>query len=143
MDELRAWAGTPAEPRPTHRTLDPEDVAAVARSGAMTLGGHTVTHPRLSAHRPARQREEIVRSKARAEELGGKPVRHFAYPFGGLRDYSGRTAALVAEAGYASACATWEGTATSATDPWQMPRVQVPDVDGEAFSELLATWFER
>jgi glycosyltransferase involved in cell wall biosynthesis/peptidoglycan/xylan/chitin deacetylase (PgdA/CDA1 family) len=138
LDELAAWAGAAGGVRASHRTLGPDGVAALAASPVMEVGGHTISHPRLSARRPDVQRQEIMRGRARVAELTGKPVRHFAYPFGGLDDYTPKTAKFVAQAGYASACATWEGTVHSACDPWQLPRVPVPDVGGEAF----AAWLE-
>jgi peptidoglycan/xylan/chitin deacetylase (PgdA/CDA1 family) len=141
LDELRAWAGADNGIRPTHRTLEPDDVAALAHSGTFAIGAHTITHPRLSQRRVDAQAYEIAHGKALVEQWAGRPVRHFAYPFGGLRDYTGRTARLVAGAGFASACATWKGLATAATDPFQLPRQHVPDVGGEAFAELLDGFF--
>jgi glycosyltransferase involved in cell wall biosynthesis len=143
LDELLAWAGAADAPRASHRMLEAEDVAALASGGAVEIGAHTISHPRLATQRRARQEDEIVRGKRLVEELSGRPARHFAYPFGGLDDYGGATAALVAEAGFAGACATWEGTAHRACDPFQLPRVQVPDLDGAAFEAWLAACFER
>jgi glycosyltransferase involved in cell wall biosynthesis/peptidoglycan/xylan/chitin deacetylase (PgdA/CDA1 family) len=138
LDQLAAWAGAKGGVRESHRTLDPDGVAALATSDAFEVGGHTISHPRLSARRADAQREEIARGRALVAELTGAPARHFAYPYGGLDDYTPASARLVAQAGYASACATWEGTVHAACDPWQLPRVQVPDVGGEAFAAWLA-----
>jgi glycosyltransferase involved in cell wall biosynthesis/peptidoglycan/xylan/chitin deacetylase (PgdA/CDA1 family) len=138
LDELAAWACTASGVRASHRTLDGDAVAGLAASGAVEVGGHTISHPRLSARRADAQADEIARGRALVAELTGAPVRHFAYPFGGLDDYSLTTARLVAAAGYASACATWEGTVHGASDPWQLPRVQAPDASGETF----AAWLE-
>ncbi|MCW3050018.1 MAG: polysaccharide deacetylase [Solirubrobacterales bacterium] len=143
LDELLAWAGDPGTMRETHRLLDAEEVATLARSHAAEVGGHSITHPRLSSQRPMLQEVEIAHGKAILEEVTGRPLRHFAYPFGGLRDYTGATARMVADAGYASASATWEGLAHAASDPFQLPRVQVGDVAGETFAAHLARWFER
>lgn len=143
LDELLAWASDPRAMRGSHRLLDALDVAELAGGGVVEVGAHTIAHPRLSACRPGHQEREVVDGKVAVERLSGRPARHFAYPFGGLGDYTGTTARLVAEAGYDAACATWEGTAHRACDPFQLPRVQVPDVGGEAFEELLGTWFDR
>ena len=71
------------------------------------IGAHTLTHPALANLDPARARTEIFDSKKRLEDRFGVPVRHFCYPYG---SYNTQVRDLVAEAGYATACA-------AATDP--------------------------
>jgi len=143
LDALRASAGDPGGVRESHRTLEPDDVAALARSDVFEVGAHTIAHPRLAALAPDRQAHEIAEGARRVEELTGRPARLFAYPFGGLDDYAETTVRLVADAGFDGACATWEGTVHAASDPWQLPRVQVDDIGGEAFAQQLGAWFER
>ncbi|MDX6634553.1 MAG: hypothetical protein QOF06_756 [Solirubrobacterales bacterium] len=142
MSQLRAWAQDPGGIRETHRTLSAEDVAAVAASGLVEVGGHTVTHPRLAARPWDEQRREVLVGRDLVEELTGQAPRSFAYPYGGLDDFTAATAQLVADAGFESACATWEGTVHGASDRRRLPRLQVPDLDGEAFEEWLAAKFE-
>jgi glycosyltransferase involved in cell wall biosynthesis/peptidoglycan/xylan/chitin deacetylase (PgdA/CDA1 family) len=143
LDELLAWAVHPRGIRPSHRLLGPQEIRTLADNALAEVGGHTVSHPRLSAQRPDDQRGEIAEGRAALQELVGRPVRHFAYPFGGLRDYTGATARIVQDAGWSSACATWTGLAHAASDPFQLPRIQVDDVGGEEFAAQLAGWFAR
>jgi peptidoglycan/xylan/chitin deacetylase (PgdA/CDA1 family) len=142
MDQLRGWSGDPGGVRETHRTLRLEDIAKLAQGETFELGGHTITHPRLSARGWEEQRDEIAAGKTQLEELIGRPVRSFAYPYGGLDDFTAATVDLVAESGFTSACATWEGVVNAASDPWRVPRFQVPDVDGDAFGEWLEAKFD-
>jgi glycosyltransferase involved in cell wall biosynthesis/peptidoglycan/xylan/chitin deacetylase (PgdA/CDA1 family) len=141
MSQLRAWAQDPGGIRESHRTLTAEGVAALAASGLVEVGGHTVTHPRLAARPWDEQRREILVGRDLVEELTGRPPRNFAYPYGGLDDFTAATARLVADAGFESACATWEGSVHGASDRWRLPRLQVPDLDGAAFEEWLAASF--
>lgn len=70
------------------------------------IGAHTMTHPRLSQLPLDRARAEIVDSRRRLEDLFGRPVRHFCYPYG---DFNPAVRDLVAEAGYESACTIQPG----------------------------------
>jgi glycosyltransferase involved in cell wall biosynthesis/peptidoglycan/xylan/chitin deacetylase (PgdA/CDA1 family) len=142
MSQLRAWAQDPGGIRESHRTLTAEDVSRVAMSGLVDVGAHTVSHPRLASRPWEEQHREILVSRDLVEELSGRPPRSFAYPYGGLDDFTAATVRLVADAGFESACATWEGGVHAASDPWRLPRLQVPDLDGEAFEEWLAAGFE-
>jgi peptidoglycan/xylan/chitin deacetylase (PgdA/CDA1 family) len=86
------------------------------------IGSHTRTHPYLARILPAQAGEEISGSKKKLEDLFGRPVRHFCYPYG---DYSRVVADLAREAGYATACTTKAGLNTPSTDPYQLLRFTV------------------
>jgi peptidoglycan/xylan/chitin deacetylase (PgdA/CDA1 family) len=106
------------------------------------IGAHTVTHPSLSALPIASQREEIWQSKTGLEEILDRPVTSFAYPYGKRSDYSAETVALVREAEFVCACSNFAGLVSQSTDRFQLPRVHVPDCDGEEFVKQLSGWFD-
>ena len=84
------------------------------------IGAHTLTHPHLTQLSPAAAREEITASKKKLEDLLGRPVRHFCYPYGETND---TVTALVAEAGYTTATTTRWGANTTATPPFALHRL--------------------
>src|SRR5215213_10362173 len=106
LRELREWACAEPAGRPRHRPLSLKKAVALTKGGLVEAGAHTVTHPALSALPAASQRDEILGSKARLEELLGQHVSSFAYPHG---DLSAETAGIVREAGFAHACTTRPG----------------------------------
>ncbi len=60
-----------------------EDVKTLATDPLFEIGGHTMHHSDLGAKMSFEElRTEITEDKHRLEEVGGKPVRFFAYPFG-------------------------------------------------------------
>jgi peptidoglycan/xylan/chitin deacetylase (PgdA/CDA1 family) len=77
-----------------------EQLTACAASGLVTIGAHTVSHPRLTALDDKKLTEEIRRSKTVLEDLTGRPVDLFAYPFG---DADVRVSKAVGEAGFRAA----------------------------------------
>ncbi len=135
---LLAWAGASAAARPTHRAMTPEEIIELAQGGLIEVGCHTVTHPQLSALGAAAQRDEITRSKAELETILGRLVKSFAYPYGRECDYTRETVALVRGAGFDCACSTSAAPVMRGADPFQLPRVQVQDMNGEAFARLLS-----
>jgi peptidoglycan/xylan/chitin deacetylase (PgdA/CDA1 family) len=141
LDALREWAGVEPLCRPTHRVLDRSEALALAEGGPIELGAHTVTHPSLSALPVAAQREEIRKSKTYLEEESGSPVTSFSYPFGKRCDYTSETIALVQEAGFTCACSSFPGAVERTVDPFQLPRVQAPDIDGRSFGKWLRTLY--
>jgi peptidoglycan/xylan/chitin deacetylase (PgdA/CDA1 family) len=72
----------------TLRALDP---------GRVKLGAHSRTHPHLAKIPEQQARDEIAGSRADLEELLGRPVDLFAFPYG---DYSERVSQICREAGY-------------------------------------------
>jgi peptidoglycan/xylan/chitin deacetylase (PgdA/CDA1 family) len=84
------------------------------------IGSHTLTHPRLTQLSMAQAREEITASRKKLQDRFGVPVEHFCYPYG---DWNDPVLALVAEAGYTTACTTDFGVNTSATPPLALKRI--------------------
>jgi peptidoglycan/xylan/chitin deacetylase (PgdA/CDA1 family) len=142
LDDLLAWAGTEPTVRPTHCSLSLEEVLALAQGELIEVGAHTVTHPALSALPALSQRDEILESKARLEEVLGSPVTSFAYPYGKQRDYTAETVSIIREAGFACACSNFTGVVGRSTDQFQLPRVHVQDWNGEEFAGRLSKWFD-
>ncbi|MFP5264115.1 MAG: polysaccharide deacetylase family protein [Blastocatellia bacterium] len=139
-DELISWSGGDAKARPTHRALTRDELVVLARGGLVEIGCHTVTHPPLSALPPESQEQEIRQSKASLEEVLGHSITSFAYPYGGPCDYTERTTSLVRDAGFSCACSTAAIAVTRRADPFQLPRVQVADCDGDDFAAKLKAW---
>jgi peptidoglycan/xylan/chitin deacetylase (PgdA/CDA1 family) len=137
LDTLLEWAGVEPLCRPTHRVLDRSEAIALAQGGQIDVGAHTVTHPSLSTLSVAAQREEIRKSKIYLEEELCSPVTSFSYPYGKASDYTSETITLVQEAGFTCACSNYPGAVQRTVDPFQLPRVQVPDVDGWSFKGWL------
>jgi peptidoglycan/xylan/chitin deacetylase (PgdA/CDA1 family) len=141
LEELRGWAGVEPAGRPSDCPLSPEEVIALAKGGLVEVGAHTVTHPALSTLPPASQRDEILGSKAHLEEVLGRPVTSFAYPYGQPSHYTDETVSLVREAGFACACSVMADAVVRSTDLFQLPRVYVDDCTGDEFARQLTRWF--
>lgn len=62
--------------------LSAEQIKTLSDSGLCTIGNHTVSHPNLTALTPDEQKRQIVDARQKLEALTGKPVRHFAFPYG-------------------------------------------------------------
>ena len=137
LDEILNWASIKPAVRSTHRPLTLEEVFDLSQGGLIEVGSHTVTHPFLSLHTLASQRNEIKKSKATLEHILGRPVTSFAYPHG---DYTEEAIALVRQAGFACACSTTADVVWWHTDRFQLPRVQVEDWNGEEFANRLHGW---
>jgi peptidoglycan/xylan/chitin deacetylase (PgdA/CDA1 family) len=95
-------------------------------SGGIEVGSHTVGHPRLTGLAPQEVRMELRSSKSQLEDVLGRPVEHFAYPFG---NYNDAVRDAVADAGYSSACSTRWGKRHTASDLFALRRVEVQGRD--------------
>jgi peptidoglycan/xylan/chitin deacetylase (PgdA/CDA1 family) len=102
-----------------------------------TLGGHTVSHPRLSGLPEHSQRQEVVEDKQKLEQEIQKPVTLFAYPFGNKTDYTKTTEKIVKDAGYINAFTTEPSFAVPGE--FEMPRMCIEDGLSE---RALIRWIE-
>ncbi|MES2537639.1 MAG: polysaccharide deacetylase family protein [Pseudomonadota bacterium] len=123
--------------------LTPQMIVNLAQSN-VEIGGHTISHPILSALDDDNAREEIFGNKQHLENIIGKPLRFFAYPNGKLgRDFNERHIQMVKEAGYIAAFTTAKGAATHHNDPFQLPRSRPWDPTPFRFGIRLLSWFSQ
>lgn len=88
-------------------------------SDLCTIGAHTMSHAHL-IHLPfEKQREEILNSKLWLEDAIGKPVKHFAYPYG---EYNSDTLKIMGDLGFDDAVAGWGGSVRKGCDRYRVPR---------------------
>lgn len=127
-----------------HDAADPGDFAMteeelqkMAVHSLVEVGAHTLTHPKLSALPPERQFEEIEGSKKHLEALLGTKIDSFSYPFGAARHFTETTERLVVASGFQRACTTESVVFHRRHSAFRIPRLYVPDIDGERFSRWL------
>lgn len=99
-----------------------EQLRALSESGLVEIGGHTLTHPKLNALSKEQQANEIFNNKKVLENLIGKPLTSFAYPFGLFNQDSKD---LAKEAGYSFSVATNSGPLTIHSDWFQIRRIAI------------------
>ena len=133
------WQVSSAPP-PDAATLSPADLRQLAASDAVTIGAHTVDHVRLRNRPAGEQRDTMLDSKRILEQSTGRPVSHFAYPFGRRDDFDDRSVDAARSAAFDTACTTIPGTARSSTDPHRLPRRLVMDWGQPRFRVQLQRW---
>ncbi len=102
--------------------LSSEDVKRIAAEGA-TVGGHTLNHCNLSDLRDGVQlRREILEDKLRLENITGKKVNYFAYPFGAYRNSEINLIEVLRESGYKAAVTTASGFNRVGSNPYLLHR---------------------
>lgn len=140
LTDLASWSGVESRTASTDRSLTVTEVQALASDGLVEIGAHTLTHPQLSALSDEDQQAEIRRSRVVLQEMTGREVVSFAYPYGGRSDYTAATVRLVRDGGFSGACATVPGVVRRVTSPFEIPRLHVEDCDGDGLARRLAHW---
>lgn len=114
---------TPAVTRP----LTWGQVREMSASGLIELGGHTHTHPILARCSWENQRWEIGMCRDRITTELGRAPRLFAYPNGGMGDFTADTQLLLAESGFTSAWTMITARASQDSASFEMPRYGSPE----------------
>ncbi len=111
------------------------DLAALAEDDRFEIGGHTLTHPPLTALSPASRRREILKGKLACERVIARPLQGFAYPHGA---WDADCVASVKECGFTWACSTESRSLSRHRfDRYALPRFWVCDWDGNTFERAL------
>jgi peptidoglycan/xylan/chitin deacetylase (PgdA/CDA1 family) len=116
MGKNSSWLGPEFAERPP--LMSAATVRQLAHEG-VEFGSHACTHTRLSQLEEAQMRREIFDSKSQLEDVLGREVPDFCYPYG---DYNARTVELVQEAGYRTGLTCIKGPANTAYNPLEIPR---------------------
>ncbi len=140
LERLSDQIGHKPQFRQSHRQLSPGEISELSKCEFAEIGAHTVTHPRLSTQSLRDQKTEIECSKIFLEELAGAPVATFSYPYGGSNHYSLHTCEIVRQAGYRFACTTNPQAVTRLSKPYELPRLNIGDMDGDRFERLLESY---
>lgn len=106
-----------------------EMLAELRDDPLVEIGGHTVTHARISSLSPADARFELQHCRDRLIEQLGIPARHFAFPYGRSGDCGARDFAIARDAGYASTSTTRKGLVLQGQDPYSLPRCTINGSD--------------
>ncbi|MBI1291570.1 polysaccharide deacetylase family protein [bacterium] len=105
-------------------------------AAGMSIGCHSMTHPRLARLSEPEMRREIIDSKVRLEDALGIAVPTFCYPYG---NWNRRVVELVGEAGYRCAVSTIRGNRNAAGERFLLKRAMVqPGRVGIRFRYMLS-----
>ncbi len=99
------------------------------QAAGMTIGSHTLSHPYLNGLSLTQVKTEVIKSKKILEDHLGKPVVHFASPFGYTNP---DIMAIVKSAGYTTGRTTYKGVYQD--DPFRLKGILVD----ESFSDFTA-----
>ncbi|MCG3176227.1 MAG: hypothetical protein MOGMAGMI_01173 [Candidatus Omnitrophica bacterium] len=112
--------------------LGEQDLKILDQSG-IEIGSHTADHAFLpSLKNDAEIEDQLLRSKARLEEVLGHPVSLLSYPAGG---FNSRIAALAQLAGYEGAVTTNHGRPRG--NPYGLHRIKVSESGANLFNFWL------
>lgn len=104
--------------QPLPKLMNADQLKEIRASG-MTIGSHTMRHPRLAESSSEQQRRELADSRAALEDLLGAEVRHLCYPYGSFNLEAVHNAAA---SGYASATTCLRGPVEPCDHPLVLPR---------------------
>ena len=135
---LKAWAGSNRYPaRTTHRMMSREQILELSNKENISIGCHTVTHPSLGLLTEEQQRYEILQSKNTLEEIIGKKVDQFAYPFGGISDYNFSTISILESLNFKRAYTTTFKRKNRLDSAFEIPRVCISEMSMESFKNKI------
>ena len=119
-------------------TLSWEDIQQLSLDPLVSIGAHSVHHYPLIQLDEQALYEEIEQSKTKIEQQIGKPVKHFAYPFGKAVEASYREFEAVKAIGFQTATTTRMGNIFPQHAQFMecLPRISVNSASNEPVLRL-------
>lgn len=122
LSEIRQWAGIIHVPGSHASVMSLRDMSLLGTNPLFSIGAHTVHHAMLGQQGVEDQAFEVQESKKVIENLLGREVTGFAYPYG---NYNAVTKSLLRNAGFRYAVSTECRCVTDQDDLFELPRLQV------------------
>ncbi len=121
-----------------------DELRRLAASPLVTIGGHTTTHRPVASLSAEEARKDVAENRTYLQEVTGREIRHFAFPYGDAAACGPRDAGIVQDLGFATAASTHVGSLfpDHAAWPFMLPRYNLhPDreADWHALSQLMGT----
>jgi peptidoglycan/xylan/chitin deacetylase (PgdA/CDA1 family) len=139
LDHLRQWSGYDNSIS-KNSEMNEEEVLQLASSPLATIGGHTTSHPDLSLHDDHFQQKEITDNKIYLEDLTGREIDFFAYPYG---RFNSSTPVLVAKSGYQAAFTTSGWIVKNSDNPYLLNRLHVNNWTADELLQVLNNFFYK
>ncbi|MCE5336691.1 MAG: polysaccharide deacetylase family protein [Desulfobacteraceae bacterium] len=122
LRELRSNANV-REPFPLKQVMLTWDQVRVMRSGGMSFGSHTLSHPSLPYVPTGEAKAEISDSRTILEDQLDEEIIHFSYPNpGGYINFNENLKGLLRNAGYRTATTSRSGYVSPGDDPLELKR---------------------
>ena len=130
---LRKWAENQGTGTPVRPVINEEQLRKLDASPFIEIGAHTMKHPNLAVLPIEQQRQEITDSKHLLEQILGKQINLFAYPYGNAESFSIDTQQIVLENDFYAGIANIQGDLGTEVDRLAVSRRLVRDWDLQTF----------
>ena len=97
LGERPMWIVDPKHSSYHERVLSPEELRMIAKSPLIKIGSHSVSHPNFARLNSREALEQFASSKAKLENVLGRSVEEFSFPYG---SYNERLLSEARSAGY-------------------------------------------
>jgi peptidoglycan/xylan/chitin deacetylase (PgdA/CDA1 family) len=136
LERLSEALGVTA-PVPSQRPMTPAELRRFSAHPLITVGAHTVLHPRLTDVDPSEVRREMTSSRHELGQLLGTEPTAFAYPYGAASD---AVAAVAHDVGYTTAVTTSGRWLRVRPNRLLVGRLDPGDRDGDELETWLRHW---
>ena len=108
-----------------HQAMSWEQITNISQHPLCTIGGNTVSHLALNKLDDNKFHREIAEGIAKLQEVIGKPVYHFAYPYGSPHEIGEREYKLISEYHFKTVFSSYGGCITEGNkqNTTHLPRV--------------------
>jgi len=120
-----------------YRFLTSKELYDFSQNRLITIGAHTINHPKLSILDKEEIMHELKGSQEVLEAIIKKEVTVAAYPFGGYMDYNKDVIEVCKKIGFKKAATTVECNNYSWTQQMKIPRYQIEDDTLDVFKDKI------
>jgi peptidoglycan/xylan/chitin deacetylase (PgdA/CDA1 family) len=135
LASIKEWAGESTLNRKKSICMSSAQVQELAHCPLFEVGSHTNTHPMLPSLSKEQQLLEWRQNRDVLQEITSQAVNSCSFPYGA---YNADSIEVAQQIGFTGAFTTQEHRIHRQTNPFQLGRIQVPNLEGQAFQKFLS-----
>ncbi|WP_066509401.1 polysaccharide deacetylase family protein [Rufibacter sp. DG15C] len=135
LASIKEWAGRTAVDEKKSTCMSYAQLKELAANSLFEVGSHTNTHPLLPSLSKEQQLLEWRQNRDVLQDITSQNVKTCSFPYGA---YNAESIEVTQQIGFSGAFTTQEQRIHQHTNPFQLGRIQVPDLGEQAFQKFLS-----
>lgn len=112
--------------------MNAAEIKAMSSHPLVTIGAHTVSHTSLGWLKPEMMKLELLESKTALEQITGREIEYFSYPYGQIQDMPSIARQLLQQNGYSAAVGSRYSAHNNRRNLYALNRVSLEPDDSPA-----------
>lgn len=143
LDNLISETNLKLDLNEEYKPISESGIKKISDNDLFLIGGHSHSHCSLGLINTSLAKSEININKKILEEIIGKKIFYFSYPFGGKNDYNQKIIDIIKKCGFVNSVTTSRSLCYQKNERYEIPRFSMKNFQGDIFKSKMKNYFSN